>query len=74
VAEDVVYGNLPTKVAIEKPRQVNTCADDDHVSTRMLKLHEQLGDDYQKAAEGVIQERLAKAGIRLAAVLNAMWP
>ena len=74
VAENVVYGKLPTKVAVEKPRQVNTCADDDHISTRMLKLHEQLGDDYQKAAEGVIQERLAKAGIRLAAVLNALWP
>jgi hypothetical protein len=39
----------------------------------MLKLHEHLGDDYQKAAEGVIQERLAKAGMRLAAVLNALW-
>jgi len=53
---------------------VNTCADDDHISTRMLKLHEQLGGDYQKATESVIQERLTKAGVRLAAVLNALWP
>jgi hypothetical protein len=74
VAEDTVYGDLPSKVAIETPRPVNTCADDDHISTRMLKLHEQLGDDYQKTTEGVIQERLTRAGVRLAAVLNALWP
>jgi hypothetical protein len=73
-AEDTVYGDLPVKVAIETPREVNTCADDDHISTRMLKLHEQLGGDYQKATESVIQERLTKAGVRLAAVLNALWP
>jgi hypothetical protein len=40
----------------------------------MLKLHEHLDDDYHKAAEGIIQEQLAKAGIRLAALLNALWP
>lgn len=73
-AEDTVYGDLPVKVTIETPREVNTCADDDHISTRMLKLHEQLGGDYQKGTEGVIQERLTKAGVRLAAVLNALWP
>ncbi len=73
-AEDTVYGDLPVKVIIERPRPVNTCADDDHISTRMLKLHEQLGGDYQKATEGVIQERLTRAGVRLAAVLNALWP
>jgi S1/P1 Nuclease len=74
VAEDVVYGDLPNKVAIEKPREVNTCADDDHISTRMLKLDEQISNDYERAAEAVVQERLAKAGIRLAAVLNSLWP
>jgi hypothetical protein len=74
VAEDIAYGDLPTMVPIEKPRPVNSCSDDDHISSRMLKLHEQVGDDYQNAGEGVIQEQLAKAGIRLAAVLNALWP
>ncbi len=73
LAEDTAYGDLPTKIAIEMPRPVNTCADDDHISTRMLRLHEQLGDDYQSAAEGVIQEQLAKAGIRLASLLNSLW-
>ena len=73
LAERVVYGDLPTKVAIEKPEPVKTCADDDHVSTRMLKLHEQIGEKYDEAALPVVQEQLAKAGARLAALLNSLW-
>lgn len=73
VAERVVYGDLPAKVAIEKAQPVNTCADDDHVSARMLKLHEQIGQQYEDAAEPVVEEQLAKAGARLAAVLNSVW-
>lgn len=74
VAEDTVYGRLPVKVPIETPRGVTSCADDDHISTRILKLHEQLGDDYVTVAQATIQERLAKAGARLAGVLNSLWP
>ena len=73
LAEDSVYGALPRKVAIEAPVEVNACSDDQHISTRMLNLNEQIGADYQAAAEGVIQEQLTKAGIRLAAALNAVW-
>jgi nuclease S1 len=74
VAEDTVYGNLPVKVTIETPVTVNVCADDDHISTRMLKLREEIGANYQNAVAGVVQEQLTKAGTRLAAVLNALWP
>jgi hypothetical protein len=74
VAEDTVYGRLPVKVPIETPQDVHSCADDDHVSTRMLKLHEQLGNAYVTAAEAAIQEQLAEAGARLADVLNSIWP
>ena len=73
LAEDSVYGALPRKVAIETPVEVKACSDDQHISTRMLNLHEQIGADYQAVAEGVIQEQLTKAGIRLAAALNAVW-
>jgi S1/P1 Nuclease len=73
IAESVVYGDLPTKDAIETPREVNTCADDDHIAARMLKLREQIGQDYEKAAEPAVEEQLAKAGARLAAVLNSLW-
>jgi S1/P1 Nuclease len=74
LAEDKVYGILPTKVAVETPVEVNACSDDQHISTRMLNLHEQIGADYQAAAENVVQQQLTKAGIRLAAALNALWP
>jgi hypothetical protein len=40
----------------------------------MLKLHERIADDYESAAESVVLEQLAKAGARLAAVLNSLWP
>jgi hypothetical protein len=74
LAEHVVYGRLPAKVPIETPRETPSCADDDHVSTRMLALHEQLDNAYAMAAQATIQEQLAKAGIRLAGVLNSIWP
>jgi S1/P1 Nuclease len=74
VADQVVYGDLPVKVAVEKPEPVETCADDDHISMRMLKLHEQIGEQYDRAAVPSVQEQLAKAGARLAAVFNSVWP
>jgi hypothetical protein len=74
LAERTVYGQLPAKIAVETPRPVDSCADDDHISTRMLHLNENLTADYQNAAAPVVQEQLAKAGIRLAALLNSIWP
>jgi len=74
LAESIVYGRLPTKIAIETPRPVDRCTDDDHISTRMLELDEKLGAEYQDAAAPVVREQLAKAGIRLAALLNSIWP
>jgi hypothetical protein len=74
VAETAAYGRLPVKTAIEPPRPVASCADDSHISARMLRLDERLADDYQNAAVPVAQEQLAKAGIRLAALLNSLWP
>ena len=74
IAEDTVYGRLPVKVPVEKPEKVDSCSADNHVSDRMFKLHEQLGDAYMTAAEATIQEQLTKAGVRLADVLNSLWP
>lgn len=73
-AEKTVYGKLPSKIAVETPKLVKTCADDDHISTRMLKLNEVIGDEYQGAAAPVVEERLTQAGARLAATLNGLWP
>jgi len=74
LAESVAYGKLPQAIPIERPRPVQSCADDDHMSTRMLGFNERLGDDYENATAPVVQEQLAKAGARLAAVLNSIWP
>jgi hypothetical protein len=74
LAESTSYGRLQTKIAIETPRPVESCADDDHISTRMLHLNENLAAEYQDAATPVVREQLARAGIRLAALLNSLWP
>lgn len=74
LAESTTYGRLPVKIAIETPRLVESCADDDHISTRMLHLNENLSSEYQDAAAPIVREQLPKAGIRLAALLNAIWP
>lgn len=74
LGERIVYGQLPVKIAIETPRPVDSCTDDDHISTRMLHLDESLGAEYQDAAAPVVREQLAKGGIRLAALLNSIWP
>jgi hypothetical protein len=71
LAESITYGRLPTKIAIEKPQPITSCADDDHVSTRILHLNEDIEREYQSAAAPVVEEQLAKAGIRLAVLLNS---
>lgn len=74
LAETVTYGKLPHKIPVEKPVAITSCADDNHIAMRMLQLNEVLGDDYATAARPVIYAQLAKAGARLAALLNSLWP
>jgi hypothetical protein len=74
LAEKEAYGKLSVRIAAETPQPVATCADDDHISARMLKLNEQLKDPYQNMAVPIVRERLAQAGARLAMILNGLWP
>jgi hypothetical protein len=74
VADAVAYGKLPHSIPIEPPRSINSCADDNHVALRMLRLNENLGPIYESATAPVVQQQLAKAGARLAALLNSLWP
>jgi hypothetical protein len=74
LAEQKVYGKLPVRIPIESPQTVKSCADDNHVSARMLKLNERLEQPYQDVAAKVVQEQIAKAGARLALLLNQLWP
>lgn len=74
LAESVSYGKLNKKIPIETPVAVSSCADDNNVGARMLKLKEKVDAKYQTAATPVVEEQLAKAGVRLAMILNQIWP
>ena len=73
LAESAAYGRLPASIPTEKPETVVSCSADNHVSQRMLKLEEQVSLRYQNAAAPVIDQQIAKAGIRLAMILNQLW-
>jgi S1/P1 Nuclease len=74
LAEKIVYGKLPVRIPPESLEPVKSCADDNHVSTRMLELHERLEQPYQNVAAQVVGQQIAKAGARLALLLNELWP
>ena len=74
LAWKIVYGKLPVRIPVEVPQAVKSCADNNHVSERMLRLNERIGEPYQKLAVPAIRERLAQAGARLAMLLNELWP
>ena len=74
IARDIVYGKLPVPVPVEKPVSNKSCAEDDDISARMLKLNEQLGQPYEDVALPVFEQQIAKAAARLALVLNQIWP
>lgn len=74
LAETAAYGQLPNPVPTEKPEPVNSCSADNHVAQRLLKLDEQVSQHYQDAVAPVIDQQIAKAGIRLAVILNQLWP
>lgn len=71
VAARVAYGKLPAPIAAQKHAWVTQC---NQVSEKMLRLHERLGQRYQDAVAPALEEQLAKAGIRLALILNRLWP
>lgn len=74
LANSVVYAKLPVAIPVEKIVEIKSCADDNHVSTRMLNLHEKISQEYVEAVGPTISEQIAKAGVRLAMVLNQIWP
>jgi len=74
LAETAAYGDLPRKIPIEKPQPVATCAGDNNIGSRMFALHEAVADKYRSETGPVIEQQLAKAGVRLAMILNSIWP
>jgi hypothetical protein len=74
LAQKTGYGKLPVRIPVESPQPILSCADDNHISARMLKLNERLEQPYQDAAAPVVRQQIAKAGARLALLLNQLWP
>ena len=74
VADRVVYPDLPVAIPVETPGAVHSCADDNHISMRMLKLDEHISQAYVDAVGPTVKAQVAKAGIRLAMILNQIWP
>ncbi len=74
LAKKKAYGKLPVHIAVETPRPVSSCADDDHVSTRMLKLNEHIAEPYEEMAAPIVRQQMSKAGARVALLLNQLWP
>jgi hypothetical protein len=74
LAEDAVYGKLPKAIPIETPRALNDCSGDNLIGQRMFDLHEDLEQSYQDASAPVVRAQIAKAGARLAMLLNGIWP
>lgn len=72
-AEDVAYGKLATPVPVADRRRPRPRCDGGRLSRRLLRLRERIDGAYQAAAAPVVDEQLAKAGARLAALLNDLW-
>jgi nuclease S1 len=70
LAEFIVYGALIPQVPVETPAPVHTCSDDNNIGERMMHLNLFAGQNYQEAAAPIVEERIARAGVRLAMILN----
>jgi len=74
LAAKKAYGKFPVRIPVQSPQPIKSCADDNHVSTRMLKLNERIEGPYQDMAAPIVSQQVAKAGARLALLLNRLWP
>ncbi len=72
LAKSNAYDPLPAKIAEDaNPHTLKNCVG---VSNGFFQLHELANDDYVKQAQPIVKEQLARAGARLAATLNSVWP
>jgi hypothetical protein len=67
LAADVVYGDLKPAIPVEDPDQPTDC---DAEKARVAALHINVSGAYFDQSMPVVDEQLAKAGYRLAAILN----
>jgi hypothetical protein len=71
VAQKVAYRELEPKPPVEEYNPRPDCKVE---AERFGALHIKAGEAYESATAPVIEEQLAKAGYRLAEILNTLWP
>lgn len=71
IAQNVTYGALKPKIPVEPYQERPNCKVETE-KDRALHLH--ADEEYQRRAVPIIEEQIAKAGYRLAEVLNEVWP
>jgi hypothetical protein len=67
IAHDVTYGDLRPHIPVEAPNRDTDC---DLEREKIAALHIWISTEYFDKVEPVIEQQLAKAGYRLAALLN----
>jgi len=72
VADDVVYARLPVALPVEAG-DVAHC-DQNRTADHWHGFDERLAQPYYDAVRPALDEQLAKAGARLAMLLNRVWP
>jgi hypothetical protein len=70
-AQEATYGHLQPKIPIEPYQEHPNCKVE---SAKDAALHLHVDEAYERKADPLIEEQLAKAGYRLAEVLNEVWP
>jgi hypothetical protein len=71
LANQVAYGDLTPEPG---PEALQPAPDCDAEKARLAALHIKIDDAYEREAMPVIEMQIAKAGYRLGAILNALWP
>lgn len=71
IAQDLTYGGLKPKIPVEAYQENPDCKVE---AAKDGALHLHVDAEYQRKAVPVIEEQIAKAGYRLAEVLNEVWP
>jgi S1/P1 Nuclease len=71
LAEKISYGKLPQSIPIATPQPESACSDP---GVPVVNPPENIEEPYQDASAPVVQEQLARAGARLAGLLNSLWP
>ena len=71
IAQNVTYGDLQPRIPVEPYEAHPDCKAE---TEKDGALHLRAGEEYQRRTAPVAEEQIAKAGFRLAEILNEVWP